>query len=80
MQFDRASDGVLTDLPNPSVDTGMGLERLAAVMQGVHNNYDIRLFKKLVSQIANLAQCSDKQHNSLRVIADHITFLCIPNR
>ncbi len=72
MQFDRRKDGELVPLPKPSVDTGMGLERLAAVMQGVHNNYDIDLFKNLVGAIAQLSACSDMQNNSLRVIADHI--------
>ena len=72
MQFDRSNNGELTSLPKPSVDTGMGLERLAAVMQGVHNNYDIDLFKKLIGEASKLAACSDLQNNSLRVIADHI--------
>ena len=72
MQFDRASDGTLTPLPKPSVDTGMGLERLAAVMQNVHNNYDIDLFQAIVKQVARLANQTDLTHNSLRVIADHI--------
>ena len=72
MQYDRAKDGSLTPLPRPSVDTGMGLERIAAVMQGVHNNYDIDLFQTLVNAVAALANCDDKQHASLRVIADHI--------
>lgn len=72
MQFDRASDGTLTPLPKPSVDTGMGLERLAAVMQNVHNNYDIDLFQAIVKQVASLANQTDLTHNSLRVIADHI--------
>ncbi|GAB6069669.1 alanine--tRNA ligase [Thiomicrorhabdus hydrogeniphila] len=72
MQFDRASDGTLTPLPKPSVDTGMGLERLAAVMQNVHNNYDIDLFQAIVKEVARLANQKDLTHNSLRVIADHI--------
>jgi len=72
MQFDRAQDGTLTPLPKPSVDTGMGLERLAAVMQNVHNNYDIDLFQAIVKQAASLTGQTDMSNNSLRVIADHI--------
>jgi len=72
MQFDRSADGVLTPLPKPSVDTGMGLERIAAVMQGVHSNYDIDLFKNLIRAAAALANTSDLESSSLRVIADHI--------
>ena len=72
MQYDRATDGTLKPLPKPSVDTGMGLERLAAVMQGVHSNYDIDLFRHLVGAVAKLAGTMDHSNNSLRVIADHI--------
>lgn len=72
MQFDRSADGTLTPLPKPSVDTGMGLERLAAVMQGVHNNYDIDLFKAIVTKVAELTGEKDLSNSSLRVIADHI--------
>jgi len=72
MQYERAVDGTLTPLPKPSVDTGMGLERLAAVMQGVHSNYEIDLFRTLVEAAADLASQSNPQHSSLRVIADHI--------
>ncbi len=72
MQYDRAADGTLTPLPKPSVDTGMGLERLAAIMQKVHNNYEIDLFANLVKAVANLAGSEDLTNNSLRVIADHI--------
>lgn len=72
MQFDRAADGTLTPLPKPSVDTGMGLERLAAVMQNVHNNYDIDLFQAIVKKASELTGQSDLSNSSLRVIADHI--------
>lgn len=72
MQFDRAADGTLTPLPKPSVDTGMGLERLAAVLQDVHNNYDIDLFRHLIASIQTLSGVEDASHTSLRVIADHI--------
>lgn len=72
MQYNRSEDGKLTPLPKPSVDTGMGLERMAAVMQGVHNNYDIDLFKYLIKQIALLGNITDLENKSLRVIADHI--------
>lgn len=72
MQFDRSADGTLTPLPKPSVDTGMGLERLAAVMQGVHNNYDIDLFQALVKKASELTGEKDLTNSSLRVISDHI--------
>ena len=72
MQFDRSADGVLTPLPKPSVDTGMGLERIAAVMQGVHSNYEIDLFRDLIKAAAQLAGTKDLGSSSLRVIADHI--------
>lgn len=72
MQYNRAADGTLTPLPKPSVDTGMGLERLAAVMQGVHSNYDIDLFRSLIAAAAQLARTKDLSHSSLKVIADHI--------
>jgi alanyl-tRNA synthetase len=72
MQFDRAADGTMTPLPKPSVDTGMGLERLAAVMQGVHSNYDIDLFRNLIDAIAKTTGATDRNSPSLRVIADHI--------
>src|SRR6188508_2757986 len=80
MQFDRSADGKLAPLPKPSVDTGAGLERVSAVMQGVTNNYDIDLFKNLVKAAAVLANTGDLSNRSLRVIADHIracTFLII---
>jgi alanyl-tRNA synthetase len=72
MQFERAADGTLTPLPKPSVDTGMGLERLAAVLQDVHNNYDIDLFQHLIKSIQALSGTEDPSNTSLRVIADHI--------
>ena len=72
MQYDRAPDGTLNPLPKPSVDTGMGLERLAAVMQGVHNNYEIDLFDNIIKAIAKLSGEKDLANKSLRVIADHI--------
>ena len=72
MQYDRDAQGVLHPLPKPSVDTGMGLERLAAVMQGVHTNYDIDLFRQLIKSAAKITATSDLTNNSLRVIADHI--------
>lgn len=72
MQYDRATDGSLTPLPKPSVDTGMGLERISAVMQGVHNNYDIDSFKIIINAIAALSNIKDHADFSLRVIADHI--------
>jgi alanyl-tRNA synthetase len=72
MQYNRGADGNLNPLPRPSVDTGMGLERLAAVIQGVHGNYDIDLFQSLIRAAAPITGCADLADNSLRVIADHI--------
>jgi alanyl-tRNA synthetase len=72
MQFNRDASGELKPLPKPSVDTGMGLERIAAVMQGVHSNYEIDLFQALIRAAAKLLKVDDLEHNSLRVIADHI--------
>jgi len=72
MQFERDSSGQMTPLPRPSIDTGMGLERVAAVMQGVHNNYDIDLFKHLISAAAKITGCNDSSHDSLKILADHI--------
>jgi len=72
MQFNRDADGTMTELPAPSVDTGMGLERISAVMQGVHSNYEIDLFDNLIAATARVLGVDDRQHTSLRVIADHI--------
>ncbi|HXY95498.1 MAG TPA: alanine--tRNA ligase [Steroidobacteraceae bacterium] len=72
MQYNRGADGTLAPLPKPSVDTGMGLERISAVMQGVHSNYDIDLFKNLIRAAGKLAGTSVLTSSSLRVIADHI--------
>ena len=72
MQFERAPDGRLTPLPKPSVDTGMGLERIAAVMQHVHSNYDIDLFRHLLDAAERVTGTNDVASPSLRVIADHI--------
>ncbi|MCH7637362.1 MAG: alanine--tRNA ligase [Proteobacteria bacterium] len=72
MQFDRAASGKMTALPKPSVDTGMGLERIAAVMQGVHSNYDIDLFKNLITAVAKTLGVKNDGSSSLNVIADHI--------
>jgi len=72
MQFDRARDGTLTPLPKPSVDTGMGLERLAAVLQKVHSNYETDLFIPLLQVAADLSGQKNLFHTSLKVIADHI--------
>ncbi len=72
MQFDRNEAGKLTPLPKPCVDTGMGLERLAAVLQHVHSNYEIDLFQTLIKAAARETKCKDLADNSLKVIADHI--------
>ncbi len=80
MQFNRDQAGELTPLPQPSVDTGMGLERLAAVMQGVHSNYDIDQFKALIASAIDVTGANDPHSKSLRVIADHIracTFMVV---
>ncbi len=71
-QYDRSADGTLTPLPKQCVDTGMGLERLAAVLQGVHNNYEIDLFQALIKKAAGLLETTDLDNPSLKVIADHI--------
>ncbi len=72
MQFNRSADGTLTPLPKPSVDTGMGLERIAAVLQNVHSNYEIDLFQNLIKATADVVKVKDLESKSLRVIADHI--------
>ncbi|MDD5177034.1 MAG: alanine--tRNA ligase [Sterolibacterium sp.] len=72
MQFNRDEAGVLHPLPKPSVDTGMGLERIAAVLQQVHSNYEIDLFQQLIKAAARETHCTDLANNSLKVIADHI--------
>ena len=72
MQFEMAEDGSVSPLPAPCVDTGMGLERLAAILQGVHSNYDIDLFDHLIKAAARETGCSDLHNPSLKVIADHI--------
>jgi len=72
MQFNRSADGTMTPLPKPSVDTGMGLERIAAVMQHVHSNYEIDLFQHIITSVAGLTGATDRTNASLNVIADHI--------
>ncbi|AHB69236.1 alanyl-tRNA synthetase [Cronobacter malonaticus] len=72
MQFNRQADGTMEPLPKPSVDTGMGLERIAAVLQHVNSNYEIDLFQKLIQAVANVTGATDLSNKSLRVIADHI--------
>jgi alanyl-tRNA synthetase len=72
MQFNMDEDGSVTKLPAPCVDTGMGLERLAAILQGVHSNYEIDLFQKLIAAAGRETGCTDLHNPSLRVIADHI--------
>ena len=72
MQYERSANGDMNPLPKPSVDTGMGLERIAAVMQGVHNNYEIDLFQNLLDDVCKVIGFEDKSNQSLRVIADHI--------
>ena len=72
MQFNRQSDGTLEPLPKPSVDTGMGLERISAIMQGVHSNYEIDIFQALIKKAAEIVGTTDLSNQSLRVIADHI--------
>lgn len=72
MQFNRQADGTMEPLPRPSVDTGMGLERISAIMQGVHSNYEIDIFQALIKKAAEIVGTTDLSNQSLRVIADHI--------
>ena len=72
MQYNRQADGEMQPLPKPSVDTGMGIERIAAIMQGVHSNYEIDIFRALIAKTAEIIGVSDLSNKSLRVIADHI--------
>ncbi|MDM5141000.1 alanine--tRNA ligase [Aeromonas bestiarum] len=72
MQFNRQADGTMEPLPRPSVDTGMGLERISAIMQGVHSNYEIDIFQALIKKAAEIVGTTDLNNQSLRVIADHI--------
>ncbi len=72
MQFNRSADGQMTPLPQPSVDTGMGLERMATVLQGVHSNYETDLFENLITATARILDVRDLDNKSLRVISDHI--------
>ena len=72
MQYDRTDDGTMTPLPNPSIDTGMGLERIAAIMQAVHSNYEIDLFQKLIGSLCEQNGLENNANASLNVIADHI--------
>ncbi|MCJ2378842.1 alanine--tRNA ligase [Vibrio sp. ZSDZ34] len=72
MQFNRHADGTMEPLPKPSVDTGMGIERISAIMQGVHSNYEIDVFQKLIKAAADVIGYQDLSNQSLRVIADHI--------
>ncbi|MDC0598702.1 alanine--tRNA ligase [Gammaproteobacteria bacterium] len=72
MQYNRSASGEMAALPKPSVDTGMGLERIAAIMQGVHSNYEIDLFQVLLQAAAQVTATKDSSHTSLKVIADHI--------
>ncbi|MGR5080253.1 alanine--tRNA ligase [Photobacterium swingsii] len=72
MQFNRQADGTMEPLPKPSVDTGMGIERIAAIMQGVHSNYEIDIFQTLIKESAKVIGHDDLSNQSLRVVADHI--------
>ncbi len=76
MQYNRSADGTMEQLPKPSVDTGMGLERIAAVLQNVHSNYEIDLFQNLLKAAAEVIGTDDLENKSLRVIADHIRSCC----
>ena len=72
MQFNRSADGSMENLPNPSIDTGMGLERISAIIQNGHSNYDIDLFQGLIKKVADVTGAEDLEDKSLRVVADHI--------
>ena len=72
MQYEKSADGKMNPLPKPSIDTGMGLERISAVMQGVHSNYEIDIFNDLINATAKITGCKDKNNDSLKVISDHI--------
>ena len=72
MQYERDGDGTMNPLPKPSIDTGMGLERISAVMQNVHSNYEIDLFQELIRSSAEVTGCNNLENDSLKVIADHI--------
>ncbi len=72
MQFNRQADGTMEPLPKPSVDTGMGIERISAIMQNVHSNYEIDVFQKLIKEVADITGHEDLSNQSLRVVADHI--------
>ena len=72
MQYEKSADGEMNPLPKPSIDTGMGLERISAVMQGVHSNYEIDIFNDLINATAKITGCKDKNNDSLKVISDHI--------
>lgn len=72
MQFNRHADGTMEPLPKPSVDTGMGIERISAIMQGVHSNYEIDVFQTLIKAAADAIGYQDLTNQSLRVVADHI--------
>lgn len=72
MQFNRQSDGTMEPLPKPSIDTGMGLERISAILQNVHSNYEIDIFQNLIADAAKIVDTKDLENKSLRVIADHI--------
>ncbi|WP_133469270.1 alanine--tRNA ligase [Paraglaciecola marina] len=76
MQYNRQSNGDMLPLPKPSIDTGMGLERISAILQDVHSNYEIDIFVNLIEAAANITRASDKNDKSLRVIADHIRSCC----
>ena len=72
MQYEKSADGKMNPLPKPSIDTGMGLERISAVMQGVQSNYEIDIFKDLINAAAKITGCKDKNNDSLKVISDHV--------